>query len=100
MQSSTDQSSSISGDMKSEVVFPTICEDEGTQKAVQADLPPPNSSEVCTESDDPQLNTQPETSKTISNLPTASVDDHPPSSPMMDLETDFPSGKTSGTTPR
>ncbi|XP_047466994.1 zinc finger MYM-type protein 4-like isoform X2 [Mugil cephalus] len=74
---------------KDEPVSSAACKDE--EKAVQADLPPTSSSEMCTESDDPQLNAQPETSKTTSALPTASPGDQPPSSPAMDLETDFPS---------
>lgn len=89
--SSTDQSSSNSGDMKSEVVTPISCENEETQKAVQADLPLTVSSERSTESADPQLDTKPEETTTTSDPPTTSAEDQPPSSPMMDLETDFPS---------
>lgn len=90
-----DQSSSNSGDMKSEVVTPISCENEETQKAVQADLPLTVSSERSTESADPQLDTKPEETTTTSDPPTTSAEDQPPSSPMMDLETDFPSGETS-----
>lgn len=91
----TDQSSCYGGDMKSDGVTPIIGEDEETQKAVQADLPPAVSSERSTESTDPQLNTQPEESTTTSDPPTSSTEHQPPSSPMMDLETDFPPGETS-----
>ncbi|XP_071327127.1 zinc finger MYM-type protein 4-like isoform X2 [Trachinotus anak] len=83
--SSADQSSSHGGDMKSQVVSPTIHEDEDTQKAAQADL-----SERSTESTDPPLNPQ-QASMTSNNPPATSAEHQPPSSPMMDLETDFPS---------
>ncbi|XP_018550686.1 LOW QUALITY PROTEIN: zinc finger MYM-type protein 4 [Lates calcarifer] len=88
--SSADQSSSYSEDMKSQVVAPIICENKNTQKAVQADLPNSVGSEKSTESADPQLNTQPG-STTASDPPTTSMEQQPPSSPVMDLETDFPS---------
>lgn len=88
------QSSSYGGDMKSDAITPIICEDGGTQIAVQADLPLNVSSERTTESNDPPLNTQTEESMTTSTTPTTSTEDQPPSSPMMDLETDFPSGET------
>ena len=88
------QSSSYGGDMKSDAIMPIICEDGGTQIAVQADLPLNVSSERTTESNDPPLNTQTEESMTTSTTPTTSTEDQPPSSPMMDLETDFPSGET------
>uniref|UniRef100_A0A8C4I846 TRASH domain-containing protein n=1 Tax=Dicentrarchus labrax TaxID=13489 RepID=A0A8C4I846_DICLA len=68
--------SCYSGDLKSDVVTPIVRENEKTQKPVQADLPVTVSSERSTESADPQLNT---------------CEHQPPSSPMMDLETDFPS---------
>nr|XP_020477615.1 zinc finger MYM-type protein 4-like isoform X2 [Monopterus albus] len=89
--SQADQDSSFSGDMKPEVVIPIICEDEVTQKAVQADLPFTGSTEQST--DHPQLNTQPEGNAT-SDLPAASAEHQPPSSPVMDLETDFPAEST------
>lgn len=92
--SATDQSSSYSEDMKSQVVAPIICENKNTQKAVQADLPNSVGSEKSTESADPQLNTQPG-STTASDPPTTSMEQQPPSSPVMDLETDFPSGEIS-----
>ncbi|XP_023287336.1 zinc finger MYM-type protein 4-like [Seriola lalandi dorsalis] len=79
--SSADQSGSHSGDTRSQVVTPIIHEDEDTQKAVQADPPFTVSSERSTDSTDPQLNAQ----------PTTSAEHQPPSSPMMDLETDLPS---------
>ncbi|XP_022057327.2 zinc finger MYM-type protein 4 isoform X4 [Acanthochromis polyacanthus] len=88
--SSADQESSHRGDTRSELVAPTLCEDEETEKAVQADLPLPVSSDRSTESADPQIITQPETSKTTSDPPTTSAQDQPPSSPVMDLENDFP----------
>lgn len=71
--------------MKSDPVPPVIREDEDTQKAVQADLSFNVSTERSTESTDPQLSDQPGRS-------TASTE-QPPSSPMMDLETDFPAGE-------
>lgn len=85
--SATDQSSSCNGEMKSDIVPPVIREDEDTQKAVQADLSFSVSTERSTESTDPQLSAQPGES-------TASTE-QPPSSPMMDLETDFPPGEKS-----
>ncbi|XP_045918869.1 zinc finger MYM-type protein 4 isoform X3 [Micropterus dolomieu] len=88
---SANQSSSYSGDMKSEVVTPIIREDEETQKAVQAELPVTVSSERSTESTALQLNTQPEGIATTSHPPATSAEHQPPSSPLMDLETDFPS---------
>lgn len=91
--SATDQSTSYSGDLKSEVT-PVIREDEETQKAAQADLPLTVSSEKSHKSAESQLNTQSEGSTTTSDPPTTS-EHQPPASPMMDLETDFPSGETS-----
>lgn len=93
--SAADQSSSYSGDMKSEVVTPIIREDEETQKAVQAELPVTVSSERSRESTALPLNTQPEGIATTSHPPATSAEHQPPSSPLMDLETDFPSGETS-----
>ncbi|XP_028251240.1 zinc finger MYM-type protein 4-like isoform X2 [Parambassis ranga] len=89
--SSTDQSGSTSGDMKFKGVVPTICEDEKTVKAVQADMPPAVSAGTSVESTDDQLNAQPETSQTVSNPSPTSARDQPPSSPFMDLESGFPS---------
>ncbi|TKS86291.1 Zinc finger MYM-type protein 4 [Collichthys lucidus] len=89
--STTDESSPGRGDMKSDVVTPIIREDEKTQKAVQVDLPLLASSERSTESTDAQPDTQAEGSTATSDPPpTTSAEDQPPSSPMMDLETDFP----------
>ncbi|XP_029315832.1 zinc finger MYM-type protein 4 isoform X2 [Cottoperca gobio] len=87
--SSADQSSSFSEDQKSEVVTPITREDEET-KAVQADLPLIVSSERSTELTDHQLSTEQEETPT-SEPPTTSAELQPPSSPMMDLETDIPS---------
>lgn len=92
----TDQNSSHSGHIEdTEVVTPIIQEEEETQKAAQAELPLTVSSERGTDSTDPQLNTQPEGSTTTSDPPTTSAEHQPPSSPIMDLETDFPTGETS-----
>ncbi|XP_040916228.1 zinc finger MYM-type protein 4 isoform X2 [Toxotes jaculatrix] len=85
--SSADQSTSDSGDIKPQVVAPIIREDEDTQK--QANLPFTTSLEGSTESADPQLDAQPG-STTTNDPPTTSAEDQPPSSPLMDLETDFP----------
>lgn len=86
---STAQSSSYSGDVTSDAITAIICEDGGIQKAVQADLPLNASSERTIESTN-----QTEESMTTSNLPATSTEHQPPSSPMMDLESDFPSGET------
>lgn len=91
---STAQSSSYSGDVTSDAITAIICEDGGIQKAVQADLPLNASSERTIESTNPPLDTQTEESMTTSNLPATSTEHQPPSSPMMDLESDFPSGET------
>ncbi|KAF3844550.1 hypothetical protein F7725_007713 [Dissostichus mawsoni] len=88
--STADQRSPHSGDMESEVVAPMIREVEETEKTVQADLPLTVSSERSTESSDPQLSTQPEVTTTTSEPPTTSAELQPPSSPLMDLETDIP----------
>ncbi|XP_072220783.1 zinc finger MYM-type protein 4-like isoform X2 [Leuresthes tenuis] len=87
--STADQSSSSTGDMKSGVVTPTVPEDGKSHKAVQTDLTVP--SEQSPEPADLQLDIQPGTSKTESFPPDTSPKDPPPSSPVMDLETDFPS---------
>ncbi|KAF0044655.1 hypothetical protein F2P81_003813 [Scophthalmus maximus] len=86
--SSAGQSSSTA-DGKSQVVDPVITEEEDTQKA---DLPSTESPERGAESTDPLPDAQPgTTTTTTSDLPTTSVEQQPPSSPMMDLEMDFPS---------
>lgn len=77
--------------MKSDVVDPKFNEDQEAQTAVQADLPIALNLERSTESADPPLNTQPEES---TMMPASSTEDENPSSPMMDLETDFPPGET------
>ncbi|XP_035466662.2 zinc finger MYM-type protein 4 isoform X3 [Scophthalmus maximus] len=80
-------------DGKSQVVDPVITEEEDTQKA---DLPSTESPERGAESTDPLPDAQPgTTTTTTSDLPTTSVEQQPPSSPMMDLEMDFPSGRRS-----
>ncbi|XP_068437013.1 zinc finger MYM-type protein 4-like isoform X2 [Clinocottus analis] len=88
--SRADQKSSFNGDVTSEAVNPIIREDEETEKAVQADLPLTVSAESITESTDAQLHTQPERTMTTSDPPSTSAEPQPPSSPMMDLETDIP----------
>ncbi|XP_031722562.1 zinc finger MYM-type protein 4-like isoform X3 [Anarrhichthys ocellatus] len=88
--SSADQSSSFNGDGKSEAVTSIIREDEETENAVQAVLPLTVSAESITESTDPQPNTEPEGTTTTSDPPSTSAEPQPPSSPMMDLETDIP----------
>uniref|UniRef100_A0A8C2XL09 TRASH domain-containing protein n=1 Tax=Cyclopterus lumpus TaxID=8103 RepID=A0A8C2XL09_CYCLU len=85
---------SFNGDVKSEAVPPKIREDEETEKAVQADLPLTVSAESIPESSDPQLHTQPEGTTTTSDPPCTSAEPQPPSSPMMDLETDIPNAVT------
>ncbi|KAM9341227.1 zinc finger MYM-type protein 4-like [Symphorus nematophorus] len=85
--STADCSSSHSRDMKSDAMR----EDEETHKAVQADLPLIVCSERSAESTVPQLHTQSEESLSTSDPPTTSAEYQPPSSPLMDLETDFPS---------
>ena len=81
--------------MKSGVVTPTVPEDGKAHKAVQTDLHLTVHSEQSPESADLQLDIQPGTSKTESFPPDTSPKDPPPSSPVMDLETDFPSGERS-----
>ncbi|XP_069029053.1 zinc finger MYM-type protein 4-like isoform X1 [Embiotoca jacksoni] len=89
--SSSDQSSSYNGDRKSVVVAPTIREDAGTQTEVHSEPPQTVSSGTSTKSADPPVDTQPATSETVSDPPTTSAQEQPPSSPLMDLEADFPS---------
>ncbi|KAM9354882.1 zinc finger MYM-type protein 4-like [Pholidichthys leucotaenia] len=84
--SSADQSSSYTEDETSSVVTPAVCELEETSTAAQPDPPSTASPKRTSESVDVEA----ETSKMASDTPTSSVDDHPPSSPMMDLEADFP----------
>ncbi|CAN9502577.1 unnamed protein product [Ophioblennius macclurei] len=73
-----DQSSSNAADLQSDDVSPTIRADAGTQKAEEVALPVPGSPEKSSEPAE-------EASQTTS----ASLE-QPPSSPMMDLETDLP----------
>ncbi|XP_067335979.1 zinc finger MYM-type protein 4 isoform X1 [Channa argus] len=87
--SCSDQSSTYSGDMKSEVVNPIVSEDEKTQMATQANLTFTGSTENITVSADPQLNALPERIATSDPPPSISTE-YPPSSPIMDLESDFP----------
>lgn len=82
-----DQSSSLSGDQKSDVVAPVIGDESATHQSVQV--------EKSGEPREPQLNTQPEESTTTSDTPTSSTELQSPASPMMDLESDFPPGETS-----
>ncbi|XP_034531021.1 zinc finger MYM-type protein 4-like isoform X2 [Notolabrus celidotus] len=90
--SSADQSSSFSENTKSEVIAPIPRGAEETQEPEQAELPVTVSSEKITEPTDPQQIIQPEESTTTtSEAPTTSTEHQPPSSPMMDLESDFPS---------
>ncbi|XP_026210496.1 zinc finger MYM-type protein 4 isoform X3 [Anabas testudineus] len=81
--SSTDQRGSCNGEARTVTVTPIICEDKDPQPAAQGDLPFSASTERSTESTDPRLNAQPEGSTTST--------EQLPSSPVMDLETDFPS---------
>lgn len=82
-----DQSTSLSGDQKSDVVAPIIKDESGTRGSVQA--------EKSGESREPQLNTQPVEGTTTSEAPTSSTELQSPASPVMDLESDFPPGATS-----
>ena len=90
--SAVDQSSSPIEDMTSKVVAATIHEDEETPKAVQDGLPFSICSVKSKESDDTQLVNQPEMSNT-DDPPATNAKDQPPPSPVMDLETDFPTGE-------
>lgn len=74
------------GNAKSEAVAQIINVDS---------LPVDVSSEGNTETNDAKPNTRLEESTMTSEPPTNSTEHQPPSSPMMDLETDFPSGETS-----
>ncbi|XP_030615048.1 zinc finger MYM-type protein 4 isoform X2 [Archocentrus centrarchus] len=87
-ESSADQSTSESGDMKSEVVAPTVPHHEEAQKEEEepADLPLTQSSEKSPETADPE----PEMSQMTSDPAAICAEDQPPTSPMMDLESDFP----------
>ncbi|KAM6912784.1 zinc finger MYM-type protein 4-like [Xenentodon cancila] len=85
--SSTDQSSSsFNEDMKPDAAAPPTHEDERTLKAVQDDLLLNICSVKSRKPDDTELDNKPE----MSNPPATSAKDQPPSSPVMDLETDFP----------
>lgn len=83
--SATDQRGSCNGEARTVTVTPIICEDKDPQPAAQGDLLFSASTERSTESTDPRLNAQPEGSTTST--------EQLPSSPVMDLETDFPSGE-------
>lgn len=63
----------------------------------QAEAGPPTdvSSEGDTERSDARANARPEANATTSEAAANSTELRPPTSPMMDLETDFPSGETS-----
>ncbi|XP_029972637.1 zinc finger MYM-type protein 4 isoform X2 [Salarias fasciatus] len=78
-----DRSRTDASDLQSRHVAPAISADEETQKAAQADLAVPGSPEKSSEPADPQ--SHPDTNQAASAPP-----EQPPSSPMMDLETDFP----------
>lgn len=86
----TDQIGSDIG--RSEAVVPIIDESVG-----QAEAGPPTdvSSEGDTERSDTRANTRLEANAVTSEAAANSTEHRPPSSPMMDLETDFPSGETS-----
>lgn len=86
-----DQNTSESGDMKSEVVAPTIPHHGETlrEEEDRADLPLTQTSEKNPEAADPE----PETSQMTTDPPASCADDQPPTSPMMDLENDFPSSE-------
>lgn len=59
-------------------------------------LPVDVSSGGNTETDDAKPNARLEESTVTSEAPSNSTEHQAPSSPMMDLETDFPSGESSG----
>lgn len=61
----------------------------------EAGPPVDTSSEGNTEISDARASSRLEESATTSDPPAHSTSHRPPSSPMMDLETDFPSGETS-----
>nr|XP_012776789.3 zinc finger MYM-type protein 4 isoform X1 [Maylandia zebra] len=88
-ESGADQNTSESGDMKSEVVAPTIPHHGETlrEEEDRADLPLTQTSKKNPEAADPE----PETSQMTTDPPASCADDQPPTSPMMDLENDFPS---------
>lgn len=77
---------------RSEAVAPITNE---SLRHAEAGPPVDTSSEGNTEISDARANAQLEESATTSNPPANSTSHQPPSSPMMDLETDFPSGETS-----
>ncbi|KAK2826357.1 hypothetical protein Q5P01_020571 [Channa striata] len=87
--SSSDQSSGYGGDMNSVVVNPIVSEDEKIQMVTQVNLAFTGITESITESADPKLNALPEEITTSEPSPSVSAE-CPPSSPMMDLESDFP----------
>ncbi|KAG7237225.1 hypothetical protein INR49_032558 [Caranx melampygus] len=87
--SRADQRSSFREVTRSEAAASITHEDGGSQKSVLTDLPSTASSDMSTESVEPPLNAQPSI-MTSSNPPTTSAEHQPPSSPMMDLETDLP----------
>ncbi|XP_061598825.1 zinc finger MYM-type protein 4-like isoform X3 [Cololabis saira] len=85
--SSTEQSSSsFNKGMKSDEVPPTTHEEEKTPSPAQDDLLFDKCSVKSKEPDDTELGNKPE----MSDSAATSAKDQPPSSPLMDLETDFP----------
>lgn len=97
----TDQNSSQCGDVKSDEVTTATDADEVKDPA-QADKPSAVSAERSAESAGTQpeaITTDPPTCKSdlpnpTNDPPTSSTEHQAPSSPMMDLETDFPPGET------
>lgn len=101
----TDQNSSHCGDVKSDEVTTVTGVDEEVKDSPQADKPFAVGAERSAESADTQpeestITTDPPTCKSdlpnpTNDPPTSSTEHEAPSSPMMDLETDFPPGETS-----
>ncbi|KAM9842309.1 zinc finger MYM-type protein 4-like [Aulostomus maculatus] len=79
-----------SADTTSEEVVPPVPKDGEVPKAAEDNLLLPESSEGGIESTAPPVDPQPEASLPASDPPTTSAVDQPPSSPIMDLEADFP----------
>lgn len=101
----TDQNSSNCGDVKSDEVTTVTGADEEVKDSPQANKPSAVSAERSAESagtqpEESAITTDPPTCKSdlltpTDDPPTGSSTEHQaPSSPMMDLETDFPPGET------
>lgn len=100
----TDQNSSHCKDVKSDEVTTVTGADEEVKDSPQADKPSAVSTERSAESagtqpEESTITTDPPTCKSdlpnpTNDPPTSSTEHQAPSSPMMDLETDFPPGET------